>query len=117
MNQTQTPDTNEQTAEATEVTVAETEDGRWVVAQSRVKVRPGGQVIFNPAANKLHVFMMDDRLFGSVRRFEVSEETGARTYDVSTREKGLFPYVVLVDTGEKMILAEGSALPVFVVDY
>lgn len=117
MNQTQTQDTYEQTEATTDVTVEEVEDGRWVVKPGARKVAPGETVKFRPAAQDTLYFIMDDRLFGGVQRFKVTAETGPINHQVATREKGLFPYVVLVDTGEKMILAEGSALPVFVVDY
>lgn len=116
MTETQTIDMEEQT-EATTVTVEEVEDDRWLVDPGVAKVKPGDIVKFERGAADFYVFIMDDRLFGGAQRFKVSEETGSLSFEVTTRERGLFPYVVLVDTGRGMILAEGSALPVFVVDY
>ncbi len=116
MNETQTMVAEEETVTTT-VTVEEVEDGRWLVRPGVTKVKPGESVKFDQATKDFYVFIMDDRLFGGAQRFKVSAETGPLTYEVATRERGLFPYVVLVDAEPEMKLAEGSALPVFVVDY
>lgn len=58
--------------------------------------------------------MMDDRISGGVRRFAVPDDEST-DFEVTTREGGRYPYVVLV-LADHPILAEGSALPVFWVD-
>lgn len=93
-------------------------NGKWKMDPGVAYVSPAQEVIMETDEASFVAFFFARELFGTLH--VVVTRDAPVHLKVQTEQKGVYPYVALVEpkgSREAAELAEGSALPVFRVDY